>query len=126
MVAFKLILGSLKDTSSWSQNIKSPMTLCAYFFPTYGNNIKSSSTVHNNLTHLQTCSTSYVDVYDSCNHSKPDRKSQELVLIFIQREKEDQTQSYDKNLYINRKFENQRTTQKRHTKIRLHNDCGPI
>ena len=42
----------------------------------------------------------------------------------IQREKErDLTQSYDKTPYTNRKFENQRTTHKRHQKLRLHNDC---
>ena len=42
------------------------------------------------------------------------------------REKEgDLTQSYDKTPYTNRKFENHRTTHKRHKKIRLHNDCGP-
>ena len=28
-------------------------------------------------------------------------------------------------MYTNRKFENQRTTQKRHQKLRLHNDCAP-
>ena len=44
----------------------------------------------------------------------------------IQREKEgDLTQSYDKTPYTYRKFENQRTTNKRHQKPRLHNDCGP-
>ena len=37
----------------------------------------------------------------------------------------DLTQSYDKNPYTNRKFENQRTTQNRHQKLRLHNHCGP-
>ena len=36
----------------------------------------------------------------------------------------DLTQSYDKNHYANRKFENQWTTQKRHQKLRLQNDCG--
>ena len=42
------------------------------------------------------------------------------------REKEgDLTQSYDKTPYTNRKFENKRTTHKRHQKFRLHNDCGP-
>ena len=42
------------------------------------------------------------------------------------REKEgDLTQSYDKTPYTKRKFENQRTTHKRHQKLRLHNDCGP-
>ena len=35
------------------------------------------------------------------------------------------TQSYDKNPYTNRKFENQWTTQTCHQKLRLHNDCGP-
>ena len=39
--------------------------------------------------------------------------------------KGDLTQTYDKTLYTNRKFENQWTTQKRHQKLRLHNDCGP-
>ena len=44
----------------------------------------------------------------------------------ITREKEgDLTQSYDKTPYTNRRFENQRTTHKRHQKLRLHNDCGP-
>ena len=37
----------------------------------------------------------------------------------------DLTQSYDKTPHTNRKFENQRTTHKRHQKLRLHNDCGP-
>ena len=37
----------------------------------------------------------------------------------------DLTQSYDKTPYTNRKFENQRTTHKRHQKLRLHNDFGP-
>ena len=45
---------------------------------------------------------------------------------FVKRKKEgDLTQSYDKNPYTNRKFENQKTTHKRHQKLRLHNDCGP-
>ena len=35
------------------------------------------------------------------------------------------SQSYDKNFYTNWKFENKYTTQKRHQKFRLHNDCGP-
>ena len=30
-----------------------------------------------------------------------------------------------KTPYTNRKFENQRTTHRRHQKLRLHNDCGP-
>ena len=34
----------------------------------------------------------------------------------------DLTQSYDKTPYTNRKFENKRTTPKRHQKLRLHND----
>ena len=37
----------------------------------------------------------------------------------------DLTHSYDKTPYTNRKFENQRTTHKRHLKLRLHNNCGP-
>ena len=38
----------------------------------------------------------------------------------IKREKEgDLTQSYDKTPYTNRKFENQKTTHKRHQKLRL-------
>ena len=37
----------------------------------------------------------------------------------------DLTQTYDKNPYTYRKFENQWTTQKRNKKLRLHNDCGP-
>ena len=37
----------------------------------------------------------------------------------------DLTQSYDKAPYTNRKFENKRTTHKRHQKLRLHNDRGP-
>ena len=37
----------------------------------------------------------------------------------------DLTQSYDKKPYTNRTFENQWTTQKRHQKLRLHNDSGP-
>ena len=42
------------------------------------------------------------------------------------REKEGNlTQSYDKTLYTNRKFENQRTTHERHQNLRLHNNCGP-
>ena len=35
------------------------------------------------------------------------------------------TQSYDENPYTNRKFNNQLTTQRRHQKRRIHNDCGP-
>ena len=51
-------------------------------------------------------------------------KKNNLALTY--REKEgDLTQSYDKTPYTNRKFENQRTTHKRHQKLRLHNDCGP-
>ena len=47
-------------------------------------------------------------------------------VTILYREKEgDLTQSYDKTPYTNRKFENQRTTHKRHQKLRLHNDCGP-
>ena len=47
-------------------------------------------------------------------------------ICVIAREKEGYlTQSYDKTPYTNRKFENQRTTHKRHQKLRLHNDCGP-
>ena len=47
-------------------------------------------------------------------------------VFVIRREKEgDLTQSYDKTPYTNRKFENQRTTHKRHQKLRLHNDCVP-
>ena len=34
--------------------------------------------------------------------------------MYIRIEKEDLTQSYDKSPYTNRKFENQRTTDKRH------------
>ena len=42
------------------------------------------------------------------------------------REKErDLTQSYDESPFTKRKFNNQYTTQKRHQKRRLHNDCGP-
>ena len=33
--------------------------------------------------------------------------------------------SYDKTTYTNRKFENQRTTHKRHQKRRLQNDWWP-
>ena len=44
----------------------------------------------------------------------------------MQREKErDLTQSYDEMPYINRKFNNQFTTQKHHQKLRVHNDCRP-
>ena len=53
-------------------------------------------------------------------------KFQIFHVAAITREKEgDLTQSYDKTPYTNRKFENQRTTHKRHQKLRLHNDCGP-
>ena len=49
-----------------------------------------------------------------------------MIPIAEEREKEgDLTQSYDKTPYTNRKFENKRTTHKRHQKLRLHNDCGP-
>ena len=52
-----------------------------------------------------------------------------LNQIIFQREKEgDLTQSYDKTPYTNRKFENQRTTHKRHKKTsitqRLRTDLG--
>ena len=43
----------------------------------------------------------------------------------IKRKIGDLTQSYDETPYINRKFENQRTTHKRHQKLRFHNYCGP-
>ena len=44
----------------------------------------------------------------------------------VEREKEgDLTQRYDKTPYTNRKLENQKTTHKRHQKLRLNNDCGP-
>ena len=35
------------------------------------------------------------------------------------------TQSYAKSPYTNRNFKKKNTTQKRHYKIRVHNDCGP-
>ena len=45
----------------------------------------------------------------------------------LDREKErDLTQSYEEIPFTNRKFNNQLTTQKRHHKLRLHNDCEPI
>ena len=45
---------------------------------------------------------------------------------YIIREKEgDLAESYEKNPDTNRKFVNQKTTQKRHQNLRLHNDCGP-
>ena len=45
-----------------------------------------------------------------------------VSFLLMKREKEgDLTQSYDKNPYTNRKFENQWTTQKLHQKPRLHN-----
>ena len=48
------------------------------------------------------------------------------MYIIMQRENEgDLTQTYDENPYTNRKIENQWTTQKRHQKLRLHDDCGP-
>ena len=49
------------------------------------------------------------------------------ILNFVLKEKKegDLTQSYDKTPYTNRKFENQRATNKRHQKRRLHNNCGP-
>ena len=37
----------------------------------------------------------------------------------------DLTRFYDENPYTNRKFNDQLTTQKRHQKLRLHNDCVP-
>ena len=48
------------------------------------------------------------------------------LFLAMSREKEDLTKSYDKNPYTNRKFENQWTTQKRHLKLRLRDDCGPM
>ena len=45
--------------------------------------------------------------------------------VFSREKEGDLTQSYDKIPYTNRKLENQRTTHKRHQKLRLHNDCGP-
>ena len=49
----------------------------------------------------------------------------ELVYFATVVTERDLTQSYDKNPFTNRKFKNQVTTQKRHQKLRLHNDCGP-
>ena len=50
-----------------------------------------------------------------------------MLIVNAKREKErDLTQSYDKSPYNNGKFNNQVTTQNRHKKLRLHNDCGPI
>ena len=49
-----------------------------------------------------------------------------IEVIWLSREKEgDLTHAYDKKPHTNRKFENQRATQKRHQNLRLHNDCGP-
>ena len=45
--------------------------------------------------------------------------------LFGRHKEGDLTQYYKIKPYTNRKFENQWTTQKRHQKLRLHNDCWP-
>ena len=52
-------------------------------------------------------------------------KSHQSLFITLREKEGDLTQFYGKNPYTNRQFENQWTTQKRHQKLRLHNEFGP-
>ena len=63
---------------------------------------------------------------EMCIRTDCPTKSAFLLPIYriLYREKQDLIQSYDKKLFTNRKFENKWTTQKRHQKIPLNNDCG--
>ena len=56
------------------------------------------------------------------DHTKP--VSATLDIAYREKDR-DLTQSYDERPYAKRKFNNQLITQKRHQKLRLHNDCGP-
>ena len=69
----------------------------------------------------------FLSLHTFLSNRTPIKSNREKTTVFFfAREKEgDLTQSYDKTPYTNRKFENQRTTHKRHQKLRLHNDCGP-
>ena len=62
-----------------------------------------------NSPHLIHLTSNYGNYYNQCEKREKDG---------------DLTQSYDRPPYTNGKFENQRTTHKRHQKLRLHNDCG--
>ena len=62
---------------------------------------------------------------EGCSKLKSPETGQIQERLVLREKEGDLIQSYDKTPYTNRKFENQRTTQKRHQNLRLHNDCGP-
>ena len=65
-----------------------------------------------------------------CNHLTlvlefPGFKKNVLYSYTLREKEENLDKSYDKNPYTKRNLENQRATQKRHQKLRLHTNCGP-